>query len=112
VIEWIRAIENPNADNSSGFARLKDWERQTNSGAKLWSAHAMFLSFRAYDERAENPLATQYSLWHPDSDEFLSTPQFKSVIRTLGIFEYWQARGFPPQCKAVGDDDFECGPAR
>ena len=109
VIEWIRAIENPDADNSSGLARLKDWERQTSSGERLSSVTPMFLSFRAYDELAENPGMAEYSLWHPDGDEFRTTPQFKAIIRQLGAFEYWQARGFPPQCKPVGDDDFECG---
>ena len=109
VIEWIRAIENPDADNSNGLARLKDWERQTSSGEKLSSVTPMFLSFRAYDELAEIPGMAGYSLWHPDGDEFRTTPQFKTIIRQIGVFEYWQARGFPPQCKPVGDDDFECG---
>ncbi len=109
VIEWIRAIENPDADNSSGLARLKDWERQTSSGNKLANASAMFLSFRAYDELTENLDEATYALWHPDADEFRTTPQFKTIIRKMGIFEYWQARGFPPQCKPVGDNDFECG---
>jgi len=109
VIEWIRAIENPDADNSSGFARLKDWERQTSSGERLASVTPMFLSFRAYDELAENPGLAGYSLWHPDGDEFRTTPQFKAVIHEMGIFKYWQARGFPPQCKPNGDDEFECG---
>ena len=109
VIEWIRAIENPDADNSSGLARLKDWERQTSSGETLIFAPAMFLSFRAYDELAEDPNVGVYAIWLPDGDEFRGTPQFKTIVRTGGIFEYWQARGFPPQCKPVGDDDFECG---
>jgi len=108
VIEWIRAIENPDADNSSGLARLKDWERQTRSGNKLWGATPLFLAFRAYDELAENPEQAGYSLWLPDADEFRTTPQFKTVIRQMGIYEYWQVRGYPPQCKPVGDDDFEC----
>jgi hypothetical protein len=69
----------------------------------------MFLSFRAYDELAEVPGMAGYSLWHPDGDEFRTTPQFKTIIRQVGVFEYWQTRGFPPQCKPVGDDDFECG---
>jgi hypothetical protein len=37
------------------------------------------------------------------------TPQFMTVIREFGIFKYWKFRGFPPQCKPIGDDDFECG---
>ena len=109
VIEWIRAIENPNADNSAGLARLKDWERQTSSGIKLTFLPTMFLSFRAYDELTEDIEWASYAFWHPDGDEFRTTPQFKQVVRELGVFEYWRARGFPPQCKPVGDNDFECG---
>ena len=109
VIEWIRAIENPDADNSAGFARLKDWERQTGRHIKLTFAPSMFLTFGAYDELADDIEWVTYTLWHPDGDEFRTTPQFKSAIRKLGFFEYWQARGFPPQCKPVGGDDFECG---
>jgi hypothetical protein len=30
------------------------------------------------------------------------------MIRDFGLFAYWQKHGFPPQCRAVGDDDFEC----
>ncbi len=109
VIEWIRAIENPDADNSAGLARLKAWERQTSSGEKLSHASHLFLSFRAYDELLEDPRMASYALWHPDGDEFRTTPQFKALVRQLGVYEYWKSLGFPPQCKPIGDDDFECG---
>lgn len=108
VIEWIRAIENPDADNSAGLARLKDWERQTSSSIKLTFLPTMFLSFRAYDELTEDIEWASYTFWHPDADEFRTTPQFKQAVHELGVFEYWRARGFPPQCKPIGDDDFEC----
>jgi hypothetical protein len=58
---------------------------------------------------ATNPRDAVYEAWHPDAEEFRRTPYFKKVIRESGVYEYWQARGFPPQCKAVGEDDFECG---
>jgi len=109
VIEWIRAIENPDGDNSAGFARLKDWESRTGAGRRLADVSVLLLAFRAYDEIATAPRASRNVLWHPDGDEFRTTPQFKAVISEMGIFEYWKARGFPPQCKPVGDDDFECG---
>ena len=32
----------------------------------------------------------------------------KKMLNELGAPEYWRKHGFPPQCKAVGDDDFEC----
>ena len=108
VIEWIRAIENPGGDNSAGWARLKDWERQSDSEIKLYFAPSIVLSFRVYDELVEKPEWTSYLFWHPDGDEFRTTPQFKQVIRNSGVFDYWQERGYPPQCKPVGDIDFEC----
>ena len=109
VIEWIRAIENPDADNSAGLARLKEWERQTSSGEKLSLASHLFLSFRAYDELLEDRRMATYAIWHPDGDEFRTTPQFKALVHSMGLFEGWKLRGFPPQCKPIGDDDFECG---
>jgi len=109
VIEWIRAIENPGGDNSAGFARLKDWEARTDTGKALATEPVTLLSFRAYDEIVKDPLIARGALWHPDGDEFRTTPQFKTIIRETGVYEYWQSKGFPPQCKPIGDDDFECG---
>jgi len=109
VIEWIRAIENPDGDNSSGLARLKDWERQTDTGVTIAQAIPYaWLNFRAWDEIAKDPAAFSFLLWHPDSGEFRNTEIYKTVARESGVFDYWQARGFPPQCKPVGEDDFEC----
>jgi len=109
VIEWIRAIENPDRDNSAGFTRLKDWESRTDSGKTLATEPIMLLSFRTYDEIVKDPLIGRNALWHPDGDEFRTTPQFKTIIRETGVYEYWQSKGFPPHCKPIGDDDFECG---
>jgi adenylate cyclase len=36
------------------------------------------------------------------------TDRFKKVARGLGLVEYWRARGWPPQCRPVGADDFAC----
>jgi TolB-like protein len=110
VIEWIRAIENPDADNSSGFARLKTWEAQTGAGLTVanWIPSAL-LTFRAYDEMAADVDNSAWIIWHPDGGEFRTTPQFKAVVRKAGYYSAWKARGFPPQCRPVGDDDFECG---
>jgi len=109
VIEWIRAIENPDGDNSAGFARLKDWESRTDTGRTMATEPYLLFAFRAYDEMATEPLLARSAFWHPDGDEFRTTPQFKAIIREVGVYEYWQAKGFPPHCKPVGDDDFECG---
>jgi len=113
VIEIIRAIENPGRDNSAGYARLKDWENQTRSGITI--AQAIPFSwqyFGVWDEMADDPGEYPYMLWHPDGDEFRKTDVYEAVVRESGALAYWQARGFPPQCKPVGEDDFECVPAK
>jgi len=109
VIEWIRAIENPDADNSAGYARMKDWERRTTSGMKLSYVPHLLLAFKAYDDLAAGGSDSLWVLWNPEGDEFRKTPHFKKIIRDRGILALWRDRGFPPQCQPIGDDDFECG---
>jgi TolB-like protein len=46
--------------------------------------------------------------WHPTYAAVRETARFKTVVRDLGFVEYWRARGWPPQCRAVGTDDFVC----
>ncbi len=36
------------------------------------------------------------------------SPDFKAHARASGVYDYWRAQGFPPHCKPVGKDDFEC----
>ena len=47
--------------------------------------------------------------WFPYPLEFRNSPHRKRLINLLGIPVYWRKHGFPPQCRPVGDDDFECG---
>ncbi len=32
----------------------------------------------------------------------------REFVRKPGLYDYWRAKGFSPQCRAKGDDDFEC----
>lgn len=50
-----------------------------------------------------------HSLWWNDTDaDFLKSPHRKRLVREAGLPAYWREAGFPPQCRAVGSDDFEC----
>jgi tetratricopeptide (TPR) repeat protein len=46
--------------------------------------------------------------WYPYPEDFKQSPHRLRIIREMGIFAYWQQHGFPPQCRPVGDVDFEC----
>jgi hypothetical protein len=47
-------------------------------------------------------------LWSSHFAAYRRSPQFKQFIRDIGVLDYWQAHGFPPQCRALGKEDFAC----
>ncbi len=49
-----------------------------------------------------------YNAWDASSRSYRQSAQFKNAMRKSGIIDYWRKHGFPPQCKPVGNDDFEC----
>ncbi len=55
-----------------------------------------------------NPLSGQDPHWARHDAEWTASPIRKAYIRRLRLPEYWRKHGFPPQCKAVGIDDFAC----
>jgi len=68
--------------------------------------HPNFLFlYRQYDQIRENDLPYW---WYPYPLEFRNSPHPKRMMREFGLPGYWRKHGFPPQCKPVGDDDFEC----
>jgi len=47
-------------------------------------------------------------LWDASMKRYRQSNEFKSYMHESGIFDYWRAVTYPPQCKPVGDNDFEC----
>ena len=62
--------------------------------------------FKQYDKLTPSSF---FIVWWERSDpEFLKSPHRKRLIRETGIYDYWHKHGYPPQCRPVGEDDFEC----
>jgi tetratricopeptide (TPR) repeat protein len=61
--------------------------------------------YRQYDQLHDSELSYW---WFPYPLEFRNSPHRKRLMREVGLPEYWRKHGFPPQCKPVGKDDFEC----
>ncbi len=52
-----------------------------------------------------------YSLLRaPIGQRYLGDPRAKRLLRDFGFEAYWREKGWPPLCRPLGDDDFECGP--
>ncbi len=46
--------------------------------------------------------------WERFPPAFHDSPGFKGTLERLAVTTYWRAHGYPPQCRAVGNDDFTC----
>ncbi|MNC97885.1 hypothetical protein D3C83_156880 [compost metagenome] len=54
-----------------------------------------------------NSVLNARSLWLPEAVDFRKTEAFKVYARREWL-AYWQERGFPAQCRALGGEDFAC----
>jgi hypothetical protein len=52
--------------------------------------------------------ANSFEYWDATYAGYRQSEQFKTMVRKSGVFNYWRKNGFPPQCHAVGSDDFAC----
>jgi TolB-like protein len=46
--------------------------------------------------------------WSSIMAPYRRSPEFKEHVRASGLPDYWRRHGFPPQCRPVGQNDFEC----
>lgn len=105
VAEWIEAMENEDADIEFGLAKFDLWAAENE--VDLSQYPELLAAFGAYD-RIEYSVVGEPWYWLPTYKNFRASPQFKWMIREFGRLEFWQTRGFPPQCRPLGADDFEC----
>ena len=47
-------------------------------------------------------------LWHSSYAPLRKTERFKTLMRKVGLVDYWRARGWPDLCRPMGTDDFVC----
>jgi len=106
IMYWVRAIQQPDADHRAGLARFEAWSEE--SGMALDQFASILMAFRSYDRLIETPSNAESIMWNPDAANFRQSAQFEKLVRKSGILDYWQVRGFPPHCRPVGDDGFEC----
>ena len=63
-----------------------------------------------YERAANSPDNTSDELlaWEPYPPTFRNSPGFKRTLERLGVVTYWRKHGYPPQCRPLGEADFEC----
>jgi adenylate cyclase len=64
----------------------------------------LLIPLGAHDLRSQSPQV----IWANHYAAYRRSPQFKQFIRDIGVLDYWQTHGYPPQCRPVGTEDFTC----
>jgi TolB-like protein len=80
-------------------------ERYPRFDAPTWH-----LALRDYDRAAawEGRITTLVSYWDPVHAGFRNSPAFRRILEYLGVPAYWREHGYPPLCRPLGADDYEC----
>lgn len=94
------ALSRPEADHDLLIRRLK---RQGDAAGSRASIDELLIALGEY----QIPHPT-YSFWFDAYRDYRASPEFKRHLRRLGLPEFWQANGFPPMCRPLGEEDFEC----
>jgi TolB-like protein/Flp pilus assembly protein TadD len=101
----LDAMEFPERDHSRGLQKLLDWI--DSSGATPASFSVPLAAFKAY--HLVEPISSQTRwVWLKESAEFRASEYFAPFMHKVGAPAYWREKGFPPGCRSLGGDDFEC----
>jgi TolB-like protein len=100
--DLYKALRDPGGDHSQLRRSLRLFE-DTKPGRDPFAAAIIF---GYLGEMSDDYVF--YVAWSDSYSRLRQTARFKNYIRRAGILRYWQQHGFPPQCRAIGADDFEC----
>lgn len=50
-----------------------------------------------------------YMIWSPLFADMRALPEFKELVKDMGLVEYWRVYGWPDYCSPLDDEDFRCG---
>jgi hypothetical protein len=62
---------------------------------------------KVYDKRIGDDMDPPI-WWARDDAAWLKSQGRKQVMQHWHLPEYWRKHGFPPQCRPIGESDFEC----
>ncbi len=104
--DWVRALENPDEDHTESLARMQRWADK-NSIDHVQAVPQVLAVMGDY-EAANRSGTMQFVIWDPSLATYRQSAWFKEFADTSGLEAYWRANGFPPMCRSLGADNFEC----
>jgi TolB-like protein len=101
----LDAIEFPAADHSAGLDKFMSWLSANDEDVAEWSKTLIY--FDAYD-LVDLTYSEFFYSWLDDYKGYRQSRNFKSHLVSLNIPAHWRENGFPPGCRPLGAEDFEC----
>jgi hypothetical protein len=76
----------------------------------IWAGHFgdAALALDAMRSAVTEQGAQAVYLWAPQLKEMRQLPEFKALLRDIGIVAYWWEYGWPAICRPLDGDDFDC----
>jgi TolB-like protein/Tfp pilus assembly protein PilF len=110
VPELKRALGDEAYDRDAALARfearLRSEYPESLAASDAYTMTAWRLAFRAYDRVPVSAISAWW--WGVGYPGLAESPHRREAMIQVRLPEYWHARGFPPQCRPVGADDFAC----
>jgi TolB-like protein/Tfp pilus assembly protein PilF len=98
------ALGQPALDHGVLRSRLSALWQSGDAVANRWSGERTLIAALGDPQAA----LASYLEWLPTQAHYRRSPAFRTSVIDGGRLRYWQEHGFPPQCRAVGADDFAC----
>jgi len=101
----LDAMEFPERDHSRGLEKLLNWTEQTGRDPR--SLPVLVAAFKAYHLVEPDSNQNRW-VWLKESTGFRTSKYFTPTMIKIGTPAYWRKHGFPPGCRPLGKEGFEC----
>jgi TolB-like protein len=100
--EIYQAYQNPSIDHSKIIKETMDWISSKEVKPANWEDVLIPIGYRPQRE-----LFSYYDIFTYKSLN-MNNKETKQYIKDVGIHTFWKSNGYPPQCRSLEGDDFEC----
>ena len=97
------AFRNPDHDHQDLVNSIRAYEKTTPRVEDPYAIGFLTLMLGDYDQ-----IPGPADIWDAYAKPYRQSEAFKTYSNAAGLHDYWREYGFPPQCRPVGEDDFEC----
>jgi adenylate cyclase len=101
----LDAMEFPERDHSRGLEKMLIWIDQSETIRPIFPM--VMSAFKAYHLVEWFPFFNRW-IWLSESKGFRESEYFRPFMDRMGAPAYWRKHGFPPACRPLGEEDYEC----